>query len=69
MNTDRTVSLQDAWRASLARELGPEGLFDVVRMIEEDGLFKNWSRTAEPVFMLWLNHAVDLLCGAPSRSS
>jgi len=56
-----------AWRELMVRRLGPEGLFDVVRNIEREGLFNNWSRTSTPVSTLYFDFAIDLLCGAPEQ--
>lgn len=60
--------MKEVWRSDMARRLGPEGLFDVVKDTEREGLFANWSRMTVPFSSYYLNWAIDLLCGAPEQT-
>jgi hypothetical protein len=63
-----TVNLSDAWRSNMAKGLEPGGLFDVVKSVEREGLFKDWSRSTVPFSSYYLNWTIDLLCGAPEQT-
>ncbi|WP_157754956.1 hypothetical protein [Variovorax boronicumulans] len=63
MSTNR-----EAWHAQRTRHLGPGGNFDVVKQVERDGLFKNWSRSSVPFSSQYLDWAVDMLCCAPEQT-
>lgn len=63
-----TMPPRAAWRAHLARDLEPDGFFDVVRNIEKKGLFTNWKRVTTPVSLHYFGCAIDILCGAPEQT-
>ncbi|SOD25345.1 hypothetical protein SAMN05518800_1862 [Variovorax sp. YR752] len=61
-------TINEEWKAQLTRRMGPEGLFDLVKRVERDGLFRDWSRSSEPFMSFHLSCAIDILCGAPEQT-
>lgn len=64
-----SLSTRAAWQAQLAKDLGPDGLFDTVKWIEREGLFTHWSHMTVPVSTHYLGTAIDVLCGGPPEQT
>lgn len=63
-----TLPPHEAWRELLVLDLGPEGLFDVVKSTERRGLFTDWGHQTIPVSIDFFGLVIKVLCGAPEQT-
>lgn len=63
------MNYREKWRALLERRLGPQGLGDVIDILDRDGLFKGWNRLWTPgaYAVDQLAYAVEIRCGDPAH--